>query len=565
MKMHDLSLAKARDGAGAPRGVLTDRRALWLCLAAAIAAHLALHILPALSRMNILHDEGITLLSVTGHQAGFTQMTDARTPPYGAWVAAEEWKRLLRPEPGEGLLLGKIAGDLSHYDIHPPLYFWAARLAILAFGGGLRAALLLNLVFDILAIGAVALLAREALRSERWAGVAALLWSLSPGPLSASLEARQYSLFGLLASLFFWQSLKAVDPERRFGAGQAGVLAALCALGLLSHFYFAIAMAGAALLALRRLWPQSRARLFAIIAALAAGAAVFLLVHPGVLRSVERQESQMDPFRWAGLGVRLLALLSAPSNFFLAGVMPLRVAWVVATFAAAIGAVIVRRRSGRWPFQGLSIPLGTELRAALFLLLFTFVASVLPFLAFVTHLGTIKAKYFCMIYPLAACALAAILRAANARASHLAVLAAVMGTSSAWLSIDALFGARAIRSSLPIAEGADRIVLDTAARGVVPVILWNVPDRTLVYIAWQGDLIRASEAWTKPLTGSSLVITDPERWSAEKRAALRALIEPRFDVDERDIAIFKDRITMRLREARKDGSPESSSERPRAQ
>jgi hypothetical protein len=151
-------------------------------------------------------------------------------------------------------------------------------------------------------------------------------------------------------------------------------------------------------------------------------------------------------------------------------------------------------------------------------------------------------KYFTFLYPILACVLVSVILAAPSPARIFALLGAWLAISSASFTLEAVVRSRAIEASLPALLAADRIVLDTPARGVVPVVLWNVPDSTPVFIASQADLLEEPQRWLEPLTARSLWVSDLERAKPDGRARMQALLRERFSVREGRWAVFGERL-----------------------
>ncbi|MDQ4072410.1 MAG: glycosyltransferase family 39 protein, partial [Actinomycetota bacterium] len=231
---------------------MSRRRLALALLACLLVAAGGLRLAGGADKSGLTHDESISYLAAACHQGHYARITLSGEPPFGRWVAASDWKRLLRPD--RALCLGDIGRDLAREDIHPPLYFWLLHVWALVFGVGLWTGLSLNIALATLTSLALFGLGRRLLADPlRAAGVAGV-WSLSPAAIRVFGEARQYELLALLAVVFVWQCLRFADPATRPRYRDAAGLAAVTAAGALAHFLFSlVAVAGAALLAVR-LW-----------------------------------------------------------------------------------------------------------------------------------------------------------------------------------------------------------------------------------------------------------------------------------------------------------------------
>ena len=139
-----------------------SRRALAIALLVlAVIAGVGLRAAATAPKESFTHDEAISYIAATCHQGEYQEITFAGRGPYGRWVPAYEWQRLLQPE--DRGCLGRIAADLARYDIHPPLYFWLLHGWALLFGVGVWTGTSLNIA--LAALGTLALfgLARRVL------------------------------------------------------------------------------------------------------------------------------------------------------------------------------------------------------------------------------------------------------------------------------------------------------------------------------------------------------------------------------------------------------------------
>ena len=83
------------------------RRALTVVLLLAAIATACSMRLQQPKAHSLTGDEGITLLAATCHEREFLDTLSRRRAPYGRWVNASEWKRLVHPE--HFLCLGTIS------------------------------------------------------------------------------------------------------------------------------------------------------------------------------------------------------------------------------------------------------------------------------------------------------------------------------------------------------------------------------------------------------------------------------------------------------------------------
>jgi uncharacterized membrane protein len=512
----------------------------WVVLLLAVAVHGILHLPAALLRREIRHDEAITLLAATGHQGEYDATVVTGSPPHGAWAPAGAWKRMLAPEPEKPADPGTIAQDLAALDLHPPLYFWLLAPVVRGFGAGLGPGLGLNLALDVITVLAVFFLTRRLVRDERVAALAALLWSVSPGPLEAALEMRQYSLLGLLAALWALAVARTADGQTRFGALSALALASLAALGMLTHYHFALLIGGGQLVVLYALFRTNRQRALLAALATATGACLGLAAHPNFIAIVARQGAWAERFAFADLGARVYKVLVATGNFFVWGV-PFQIAWVVAFVVAA--ALALRGRIALGELRS-SAPAGVV--RAWILLALVFGAQVALFMLFRSPSGAMRSKYMTTVYPWMAALVAwAISRPAPPRRAVWAVFA-VTAVSALVLCGHEVVNGRFVTASLPVVTSARRLVIDTAARGSLPLTLWNVPDDTPVFAASQRELLEHPERWQNELMPGTIVVIDPSHGSPAGREALVRLLAERLDPVEIHADAWRKRVVFKL-------------------
>ncbi|MDP6381479.1 MAG: glycosyltransferase family 39 protein, partial [Phycisphaerae bacterium] len=284
-----------------------------LILLLALVAGAGLRIAAVIPKKTITHDEGISYLAATGHQGDYARLSSG-VFPHGQWVGGADWKRFLAIE--DPLPLRRIGSDLANFDIHPPLYFWALHLWSLLFGVSLWAGLSLNILISLLAVLAVFSLARYVLQGAREGALAALLWAVSPAVLQVTAgEARPYELLALCTVLFASQFFRSTDIAQQPRWRHHLFLAAATAAGLLTHYHFAIVVAGCVGWACWRLVRRHRRRLVVSLASVAAGCVLFLVLHPHFWRAFLRAEAQAQDFQWSRLLYRALRSGGTLSGF----------------------------------------------------------------------------------------------------------------------------------------------------------------------------------------------------------------------------------------------------------
>ena len=478
---------------------MSRRRLAVAVLACLLVAAGGLRLAGGADKSGLTHDESISYLAAACHQGDYARITFSAEPPFGRWVAASEWKALLRPD--RTLCLGQISRDLSREDIHPPLYFWLLHVWALVFGVGLWTGLSLNVVLATLTGLAVFGLARRVLGDPLEAAGVAGVWSLSPAAIGVFGEARQYELLALLAVLLVWQSLRFADPSTRTPRRDAVGLAVLTAAGALTHFLFSLVVVAAAALLAVGLWRRERRRLAPGLASIAAGYAIFSLAHPGFLLSVRRGRAQAAVEATAELlGARAEATSQTLAEFLLPPGLATGLTGAVALAALAAAtcwAIVATLRSTRNRRNAAAMPLVfvwlAAAHAALFLTFvspgsgmdFKHLSAVWPFAAFVPvlALGSLPAR---IRFPLGAAGTAAL-----ATAATIASLGQFPASG---------------QTPPPQLERSRRVVLDNVARGVLPRIAWPLRDDALVFAAHQRHLLGHRGAWLDEIGPGTLYV-----------------------------------------------------------
>ncbi len=458
------------------------------------------------------HDEGISFLAAAGSQAAYHETIRERQAPYARWMLVSEWQRFVSIEgPVEAR---RVARELAAHDIHPPLYFWLLHLASLVAGVSVWTGPAMNGLLDLGTLMLVFLTARHVLGSPLWAAVAALLWGLSPATIEAGVEARQYALFGLVAIAFVLQFVRVADVEQRSTPSDLAILAALVCAGLLTHYYFAIFLVGAFLVASTRLSGRAIQASGRLYTAALAGTASFVAAHPWFVNSFLRAQDQNQDFQIADFVHRLLAMASANLGFFGASKLHRATAGVIVV-ALLVCAIASWRRGGSRP--RLTPP---EHAPAFGFVVWVMVGALLVldllYVGFISPAHAMGAKYLAPVWPLLAIVVAAIARVLPPRRVVAAGLCGFMLASTVSYIRD-LRGreARAYAAAAPV-RAARQVIIDNPARGVLFPLLSAMSAGQEVFVASQSDLLAERDGWlSSSATGPLLYATNPAYGNAD--------------------------------------------------
>ncbi|MDC0745818.1 glycosyltransferase family 39 protein [Polyangium mundeleinium] len=495
-------------------------------LLAALLVHAALHLPAAFTRQHMEFDDACSYVEAAGHQGDYARTVPQGLPPAGSWVPAATWKQMLTPD--EPLVFRTIAEDLGRYDIHPPLYFWLLHLGLLGAGFHLWVGPLVNLGFDILSIFALYALARRVLGDERKAGLAALLWSVSPGPLLAALEARQYSLFALVSILFVRSVLDFLEDGARLRPRSALWLCFVTWLGLLTQYQFAILVGAAGVLLVLKQARRDPRRLAVALGALAAGAALMLPMHELVLASFQQQQRQLLPFDWNALFVRITSVFAAPSTFFVMGLAQ-QVLWVAAASAGLVGLRRSLRRRNE-TFRAAFSRLEPPVQHVFLLLSVSLGVATIAFLGFRTPAWVMQGKYLAWAHPMIACLLVRALHAFQPSSIRrfLYLVGLILLGNALWLDGQRIRQAHRIAEARRNVASVDRVVFDSGSRGLFFPAMLQLPDDTLVFAAPAKVLLDAPERWLPELSERSLWIHDPGGAAMMTPARMEGLLQGRL-------------------------------------
>jgi Dolichyl-phosphate-mannose-protein mannosyltransferase len=498
------------------------RRLALAVLACVLLVATGLRVAAGAEKRVLTHDESISYLAAACHQGDYARLTTRAEPPFGRWVGAEEWKALLRPD--RPLCLEQIAADLAREDIHPPLYFWLLHGWALVFGVGLWTGVSLNIALAALTGLALFALARRVLGDPLEAALVAGVWSLGPAAIRVFAEARQYELLALLAVLFVWQCLRFCDPPTRSPRRDAALLAAAAAAGALTHFLFALVAAAGAGILVARLWRSHRGLLAWGVASIVAGYAAFSLLHPGFALSLARGSGQGA----APALDRLIGRIELTVDTLAELVLPPALARGPAAYVAcatvlALTAFVLPRglRSGtaRLDSDGMG---RTRFRALVMPLVFVWLlgAHALLFLAFISPGGAMASKHLSAVWPFAAFVPVLALEALPRRVRAPAAVAG--GAALAAAGAIALLGQPPRTAPAPALERARGVVLDNVARGVLPRVVWRLPDDARVYAADQRHLLERPGEWVPELERGDLYVgglpaSDPRYGNSAER------------------------------------------------
>lgn len=486
------------------------------------------------SKQTPSHDECISYLAACGNQGKY-----ALHPPACEWHTVGDIHLFFEMNPEASWR--QIRDDLARYDIHPPLYFWLLNLWLKNRGISPQAGPALNLVFVFFSALGLFFLGRRVFSSTQAPLLAVFIWLFSPMVASISLDARQYELLGTVSIYYLLSLLVFIRPDRGF-SWMMVLPGLLTTLGLLTHFYFAILIAGAALtlliLAIRGnsngglecsacpLVLMTRIFLFFGITLL--GMLLFFLIDPSFLNSFSNQRSQALPFSISGLISRIGKTIRCGIGFF---VYPRE--WIFLFLGVVCLAVvpvgyfwktIVRHFSGN--------PSILKPGSGGFLTILSCWYggwTVLLYICFLTP--GMGGRYLAPFWPLFSLGLVAVFYRLGVR-------------SIAWilplLCFHLLVGGGGLiygyrqepeRQPPPLLQG-EWLLVDSVQRGSLPRVCWNLDPEMALLACSQDELLSLTDDWVATMPkGSGLFAAVKMYNSPEKSLRILDLLKKRYSVE----------------------------------
>jgi hypothetical protein len=487
-----------------------------------------LRLWPLLTKSGYTHDGTISYLAATGNQGTWEALRDAHAEPFAAWTPVADWHDLLTV--AEDATLRSIATDLAHHDVHPPLYFWSLHYAVRAVGVHPWVGGVLNLLLSIAAGAALYGLSRSLGLDRVPAVLVAGVWAVSPAVVYTSTEARMYILLQLAAVSCTWLLIRLADDDTSPGLGAYAGLALITAVGMLTHYYFALVALSGVLALIVVGWRDLRSRIFASWGAMAGGVALMVAVHPQFWRSFFHTNELYSSPALADIPARLWTSAWSIGQFV---TLSRRVgaAGVVLVAVAAVVCLLVpqTRERMRASWGEMNRPLKLTLLTGVFLAVAVVVTLV--------RLGpppANAARYPAPLWPFAAVAVVALLsRLRDPRLARLVwAVPMVLAVMSAFAT--ARGHGPSLEPMLPpeTFAGAERVAVDTGARGMIIRLIGLMDPQIKLFAAEQAWMTQHPDAWLSDLRQGDMVISAATVWNTpEGRAELLELLEERHSVE----------------------------------
>jgi len=289
----------------------------------------------------LTHDDSISYLAATCHEGDLVSRLQSGDAPFNQWVPASAWKEFLSIK-SSGCFIS-ISYDLGHYDMHPPLYFWVLHFWLLIFGVGITTGVWLNVLTAVLTCLGIWYLARQIFDDGRYAGIAAVIWAVSAGPLAATLESRPYELLALVTVIYAIQMGRIVDSKRN-SLFQFIFLFLTLVAGLLTHYIFVLIVVPASwfmlLFSVKRL-----RRILLYSGVLCVSLLSAYLLHQNFWYSFVGQSQRMLTLSGGVLVEKMWQTLQTLGQFF--GVYPFNIAVGIMVLGVIIFFIVLDWRQGQ--------------------------------------------------------------------------------------------------------------------------------------------------------------------------------------------------------------------------
>ena len=350
------------------------------------------------TKCELEHDESISYLASSGHQKEYSTIKNSHL--YGKVVSVNQWKKYLKVE--KPFCFNKISHDLSHYDIHPPLYFWLLHIWTLIFGIKLWTGPILNILLSLATLIILFKFSKALLKNPFQAALVSLMWAISPSVIVIPLVARPYNLLALISTLYIWQYYKCLMVPGKTSVKNLIILVLYIILGTLTHYYFLIILFGSWLAAYLTIINIDTIKKIKFNVSLLLGLLAVVLIHPQFYLSFIRQQSQKLPADISNLPDRILNIILAVLNFFIKVergtkqyLLTLLLIGLLILFALLYVLLKNKKTNSSMTFNNLN----PEFNFIFYFLFITFSASILLYVTFQIHQNAIGPRYLCMVWP----------------------------------------------------------------------------------------------------------------------------------------------------------------------
>jgi hypothetical protein len=325
---------------------------------------------------------------------------------------------------------------------------------------------------------------------------------------------------------------KSIQP----GWGGWSFLVLVTAAGALTHYHFVLIVAGAGLIFVLKWLRIDFRRVVFVGTAVTLGYILSFVLHPKFYQSVQelsrRQLLEAENLSgWLAFAQRSYIVGKTFTGFWTAfGIIQLILFCVGLAFLIWVGLVLWRRpQQVRVYLRSKNLD-GYE--ASLF---FAWMAgiSIVLYLTYVSPIHAMTERHMNAVwpfYPVIAILLLRLLKPVPRSTVTILLLTAVLASSfyTVWqqINVNDEVAWNDVGTS-PV----DRAIVDGVYQGILPRVVFRLPDDTLVYVADQTELVAEADAWLPLLGGNSVYINDLSYDNTEaNRDQILELIEQNFTV-----------------------------------
>ena len=451
----------------------------------------------------ISHDEAITYLAVAGHEGDYAEMEKEKKIPYGQWVQSEVWKDYL--EPKDKFIFLKIKDDLTHYDVHPPIYFWLLHCWVLLVGVHSWSGPSMNILLSIINVIILFHIAMRLLNTSNEVLLVVVAYLLSPGVWSSTFIARNYELFTLLTLLLFLCVINYLKAGSDKNIAFCLIMSLIIYVGTMTHYYFALMVIAVALLPLvaalfthELTFREGVQKTICIVSATALSAALFLVTNPGFIQQVSSFESQGQGFTLVYFILRCLKTFLVFPGFFVEvkrSSIPLYSMIIFILFLILLVTKLFLGKSdvpAKSKKRKVFLFSFASLEGLFYPCMFFLAASAMMvslYISFFTHQAVMGPRYFSPLYPFFAFIPVLICRFFSLKIYNrdifiyttLFFFSALLFTQP-WKTYHS-------DSTNNLLYESNRIIIDNSKRGILLKNIMHIPDGKMVYCAMQDDLL----------------------------------------------------------------------------
>ena len=468
------------------------------------------------------HDGVISYLAASGKQSDYADSTATQKK---IWKKASDWKNFIIPD--KTFCFKKIGHDLAYDDIHPPLYFWLLHLWILLIGTSIYSGPLLNCLITIFSTFFLYKLANFVFENKRDALLVAFFFSFSPAVVSISFEARQYDLFAFVSILFFSQVIYSIKGASEINIPRYFKLTLSCLAGLLTHYNFFIMLLVAFILFLTYLFKTGKRQFLWMSLTLLIAFLLFYCLHPNFTNAFRILQDQNTDFKWKYFFPRVDTIILTLSGFFVQ-INLFKYLFFLVFFVFVIK--LLKKKRGK-TFRRLLLFPFQKGDFVIYCLVWTSIFLVSSFLFSATPAHSMGAKYLSPVWPFFAFIPVFVFRYFHLSKKVISI--SIAGTFVFSLIQISQYHIKEKNNSLPIhlIASYDQYLIDNVARGILPVIAWNLPDNGEVFAADQDYLLKHQDLWATQRLKPSLYISDVSYGNTkEKQTNILNILEEKHKI-----------------------------------